>query len=324
MAGADLGVTLVHEHLFVTDPELDACLPHPEWDEERAVAAAVTQLEHLHALGVRTVVDLTVPGLGRNVARVRRVADQVPVNIVVATGYYRTALAPFFALNGPGLLVDGPDPLVELFLGDIENGIEGSGIRAGMIKIASDAGGVTPDVARVFAAAAVAHRRTGVPITTHSHSPSRGGLAQQDLLSDLGVPLDRVVIGHAGDSTEPGYVRRLADRGSWLGFDRFGMTHMQSDEARIRTLLDLLHAGYTDQLLLSHDAAVFSRITPPSWRAAHAPRWRMDTLHRAVLPRLRADGVDEATLTRLMVDNPRRLLTGEARSAISGGIGAGG
>lgn len=315
VAGADLGVTLVHEHLFVTDPEIDAWWPHPEWDEERAVAAAVATLHDLHARGVDTVVDLTVPGLGRDVGRVRRVAEQVPVRIVVATGWYRTVLPPALALTGPGRLVEASDPLIDLFTADIATGIAETGIRAGVIKIASDAAGITADVERVFRAAAVAHRRTGVPITTHSHSPSRGGLAQQDLLAALGVPLDRVVIGHAGDATDPHYLRTLAGRGSWLGFDRFGMAHEQSDDVRIGMLLDLLDGGFGDRLLLSHDAAVFSRITPPSWRAAHAPQWRMDTLHRTILPKLRAAGVDEATLTGLLVDNPRRLLTGEARSA---------
>ncbi|HWM16187.1 MAG TPA: phosphotriesterase-related protein, partial [Microbacterium sp.] len=227
-------------------------------------------------------------------------------------------------LNGPGRLVEGPDPLIDLFVGDLEHGIEGSGIRAGMIKVVSEAEGITPDVNRVFRAAALAHRRSGAPITTHSHSPSRGGIAQQDLLSELGVPLERVVIGHAGDATDGKYLREMADRGSWLGFDRFGMSHTQSDGVRIRTLLDLLEAGYGDRLLLSHDAAVFSRITPPSWRAAHAPHWRMDTLHRMILPRLRAAGVDDATITLLMRDNPRRLLTGGARGSFSGEVPADG
>src|SRR5699024_8628819 len=116
--------------------------------------------------------------------------------------------------NGPGLVVDGPDPLVEMFVRDIETGISGSAVRAGMIKIATDAAGLTPDGRRIFAAAAEAHGRTGVPITTHSDAATRGGIEQQDELERLGVPLDRVVIGHGGDSTSLPYLRGLADRGS--------------------------------------------------------------------------------------------------------------
>lgn len=312
VAAHELGPTLVHEHVFVTSPDLDRDLPHPEWDERVAIETAVEGFERLYELGVRTVVDLTVPGLGRDVVRVARVAERIRVRLVASTGYYTDeVLPPALRLTGPGLLVDGPDPLVDLFVGDIERGIAGTGVRAGMIKVLSDRSGITPDVERVFRAAAIAHVRTGVPITTHSHAASRGGLAQQELLDRLGVPLDRVVIGHSGDSDDLDYLRALADAGSYLGFDRFGMAHTQSDDTRIRTLLALLDAGYGDQLLLSHDAAWFSRVTPPSWRAVHAPEWRMDHLHTSVLPRLRAAGLGEDQERRLMVDNPRRLLVGE-------------
>lgn len=308
-----LGMTLIHEHIFVTDPELDVNMPHPEWDEPVWIERAVQTLTSLFELGVRTVVDLTVIGLGRDVRRVAEVASRVPVQIIAATGCYAAeVLPPYFRLNGPGLVVDGRDPLVELFVGDIERGIAGTAVRAGMIKIASDAAGLTPDAARVFAAAAEAHRRTGVPITTHSHAASRGGVAQQDALERLGVPLDRVVIGHSGDSTDLAYLRGLADRGSFLGFDRFGMEHVGRDEDRVRMLLQLLDAGYADRIVLSHDAAVFSRVTPPSWRAAHAPSWTMSHLFQVVLPRLRAAGLDETTEHQLMVVNPRSVLAGAA------------
>lgn len=309
--GSELGMTLIHEHVFVGHPELDLNLPHPEWDEQTAIERTVAGFANLHRLGVRTVVDLTVLGLGRDVERVRRVAEQVPVRLIAATGYYTSDVLPhFFRTHGPGRLVGGPDPLIELFIGDIERGIAGTGIRAGMIKVASDTDGITPDVERVFTAAAVAHRRTGVPITTHSHAASRGGIAQQRLLGRLGVPLDRVVIGHSGDSTDLEYLRELADSGSFLGFDRFGMAHTGSDEDRVRTLLALLELGYAERIVLSHDAAFFSRVTPPSWRAREAPDWNMAHLSRSILPRLRAEGVDDATVRQLMVDNPRRVLAG--------------
>lgn len=309
--GAQLGTTLVHEHLFVGDPQLDRDLPHPEWNSEAVMAEADRQLQGLAELGVETIVDLTVPGLGRDVRRVADLARRTSLRIMAATGWYTSTVLPhFFHLNGPGRLVEGPDPLLRLFLRDIQDGIAGTEVRAGLIKVCSDAAGITEDVAQVFTAAAEAHRITGVPITTHSDPRSRGGLEQQRLLGSLGVDLRRVVIGHSGDSTDLGYLKELAQAGSFLGFDRFGMRHTGSDEDRISMLLALLEQGFEDQLLLSHDAAVFSRITPPSWRAEHAPHWRMDHLHRRVLPRLRSEGLDPALEHRLMVENPRRMLTG--------------
>jgi phosphotriesterase-related protein len=99
---AELGTTLIHEHVFVGHPELDANYPHPEWDEAAAVERAVHGLARAHALGIRTVVDLTVPGLGRDVRRVAAIAGRVPVHLVAATGYYTADVLPAFFRTGPG------------------------------------------------------------------------------------------------------------------------------------------------------------------------------------------------------------------------------
>jgi phosphotriesterase-related protein len=315
----ELGFTLPHEHLFVTDPQLDLDYPHPEWDEAAVVERAVRALTRLRALGVRTLVDLTVPGLGRNVARVAEVARRVPVHLVAATGWYTADTLPaFFHTHGPGRLVGGPDPLEAYFVGDIEDGIAGTEVgvgggasvkvRAAVIKVVTDRPGITEDVARVLTAAAAAHRRTGVPIVTHTHAPSRNGREQQAFLARLGVPLERVVIGHCGDSEDLGYLRELMDNGSTIGMDRFGMAHVLPDERRVAVVLELLRLGYAGRMVLSHDAAVFSRVTPPSWRAGHAPHWNFENLSRRILPMLAAGGATPEDLHRMTVLNPARLL----------------
>lgn len=310
VAPASLGPTLIHEHVFVGSTELDLNHPHPEWDEDVAVATAARQLAELYRLGVRTVVDLTVLGLGRDVARVARVAAQVPVHLVASTGYYiADVLPPFFSTHGPGRLVGGPDPLVEFFLRDLTEGIAGTGVRAGMLKVVTDAPGITDDVARVMTAAAVAHQETGVPITTHSRPDLRNGLDQLAFLRREGVALDRVVVGHSGDSEDLDYLRRLMDDGATIGMDRFGMAHVLPDERRVAVVLELLRRGYADRMVLSHDAASFSRVTPPSWRAVHAPHWRFDTLPRRIVPMLLAGGASEDDVEQMLVRNPARLLS---------------
>ena len=305
----DLGTTLIHEHVFVGDPELDLNLPHPEWSEAHAVENAVAGLERLCDLGVRTVVDLTVLGLGRDVARVARVADRTRVHLVASTGYYTADVLPaYFHTHGPGRLVGGPDPLVELFLRDIQEGIAGTGIRAVMLKVVTDQQGITPDVRRVMEAAATAHRATGVPITTHTHAPSRNGREQLALLTRLGVAAERLVIGHCGDSEDLGYLRELMDAGATIGMDRFGMEHVLPDDRRVATVLALLHEGYADRMVLSHDAAFFSRVTPPSWRAAHVPNWHMQNLPLRIIPMLQAGGATDEQVHQMTVANPARLL----------------
>ncbi len=135
-------------------------------------------------------------------------------------------------------------------------------------------------------AAAAAHLRTGVPITTHTHAPSRNGRDQLAFFVERGVAPDRLVIGHCGDSEDLDYLRELMDAGATIGMDRFGMEHVLPDTARIATVQALLREGYADRMVLSHDAAYFSRVTPPSWRAAHAPHWHMENISRRILPAL--------------------------------------
>lgn len=306
---AGLGTTLLHEHIFVGHPELDLNFPDPEWEESTLIDAAVDGLERLRALGVRSVVDLTVLGLGRDVGRVAKVAARTGVRLLASTGYYTSDVLPgYFHTHGPGLLIDGPDPLVEIFVRDIESGIAGTGVRAAMLKVVTDRPGLTEDVRRVMSAAAEAHLHTGVPITTHTHAPSQNGREQLAFFRESGVASDRLVIGHCGDSEDLSYLRELMDAGATIGMDRFGMEHVLPDEARVQNVLELLRLGYADKMVLSHDAAFYSRITPPSWRARHAPNWHMENIPRLVVPSLLAGGATHDHIHQMLVLNPARLL----------------
>lgn len=308
-----LGPTLIHEHVFVGDAELDLNFPHPEWDAATMVDQAVRGLERLWELGTRTVVDLTVLGLGRDLRRVAEVAERTRVNLVASTGYYTAdVLPPYFHTHGPGRLVDGPDPLVELFVRDIEAGDAGTGVRAGMLKVATDRSGLTPDVERVLSAAAIAQQQTGVPITTHTDAAARSGREQLAYFRKRGVDPERLIIGHCGDSEDLDYLRELMDAGCTIGMDRFGMEHVLPDDRRIATVTRLLRLGYAERMVLSHDAAFFSRMTPPSWRAEHAPHWHLENLGRRVIPRLIEDGADPDDVDQMLVRNPARLLTPSA------------
>ena len=128
-----------------------------EWgSEDERITDAVTKLSALAAQGVRTIVDPTVVGLGRNLPRIQRVAEQVPgLNIIVATGLYTYDSVPFFFYHrGPALNealgTEVPDPMAAMFVGDITEGITGTGVRAGMLKCAIDEHGMTPGVERVM------------------------------------------------------------------------------------------------------------------------------------------------------------------------------
>ena len=123
----------------------------------------------------------------------------------------------------PGSGPDGSDPMVNLFVKDISEGIAGTGIKAAVIKCATDRPGITPGVERVLRACAQTHRATGAPITTHTARRVRRGLEQQEIFKSEGVDLTRVVIGHSGDTDDLGYLEELIANGSILGMDRFGI-----------------------------------------------------------------------------------------------------
>jgi phosphotriesterase-related protein len=306
---ADMGVTLMHEHVFVRNPELETNLPDREWSPTDGVEAAARALTDLYGRGVRTIVDLTVPGLGRDPPLVAQVAERVPVHIVAATGWYTpNALPIYFQFHGPGRLIDRSDPLTDLFVSDITTGMGGTSVRAGLIKVMTDADGITGDVERVLSSAAEAQRQTGVPITTHSLPAAHNGLAQQAFLTDRGVPANRIIIGHSGDSEDLEYLSALMDNGSTIGMDRFGMEHVLPDDRRVRTLVALIDRGYVDRMVLSHDAAIYSHVTPPSWRTATAPWWRMDTIPNRILPMLRDAGVPAEVIDQMLIVNPRNLM----------------
>ncbi|HLK68522.1 MAG TPA: hypothetical protein VKU19_34050 [Bryobacteraceae bacterium] len=309
--GATLGVTLMHEHIFILDTEIAANYPEHWGGEDARIAGAVTRLNELKASGVDTIVDLTVIGLGRSIPRIQKVAAATGLNIVVATGIYTYCDLPhYFQYRGPGTVVGGPELITDMFVRDIEEGIAGTGVRAGILKCATDAPGLTPGVERILRATAQAHLRTAVPISTHTNARRRVGLLQQRVFREEGVDLGRVVIGHSGDSSDFAYLEELIANGSYLGMDRFGIDSILSTEDRVKTVARLCERGYAGRMVLSHDAACFNHWLPEGHIPTHLPRWHYLHIQHDVLPALRREGVTDAQIHTMLVENPRRILGG--------------
>ena len=304
----DLGVTLMHEHVFVLTPEMLQNDPEVWGDEDKRVADAIARLNELKSRGVDTIVDLTVIGLGRYVPRIAQIAAATDLNIVVATGLYTYNDIPmYYHFKGPGTVLAGPEPMTELFVRDIEVGIAGTGIKAAILKCATDEPGVTPGVERVLRAVAQAHRQTGVPISTHTHAATRRGLEQQRIFTEEGVDLSRVVIGHSGDSTDLDYLEELIGNGSYIGMDRFGADVYLPTPERVDTVVRMCERGHAEKMVLSHDASCFIDWLPEEAVPVVLPNWHYLHIHNDVLPALRARGVTEEQITTMLVDNPRRI-----------------
>lgn len=310
---AELGRTYTHEHIFTLTADVQQNYPAEWGSEDTRIADAVTQLRALSAQGIQTIVDPTVVGLGRNIPRIQRVAAQVPdLNIIVSTGVYTYDTVPFFFLHrGPALEaalgMPVPDPMVDMFVTDITEGITGTGVRAGMLKCAIDEQGMTPGVERVMRAVASAHHQTGAPITVHTHPRSRTGLEVRRVLCDEeGVAPHRILLSHSGDTTDCDHLARLADAGFLLGMDRFGINLGTTFEKRADTLVEMCRRGYAASMVLSQDASCYIDWIDPAV-LPFLPQWNYLHIGNEVLPYAIERGVTQEQITTMLVANPRRF-----------------
>jgi phosphotriesterase-related protein len=302
---AELGPTLAHEHVFVMQPEALVNYGHvwgpSYWEEDVRVADAVEKLGAVRAAGVRTIVDPTAPGLGRNIPRIQRINAEADLHIVVATGVYAFLELPNF------LHYRSADAIAELFVRELREGIDDTGVKAAFIKCAVEEHGLVGDIPKILDAVALAALETGAPVMVHTNASASTGTIALGALTARGVDPTRLVVAHAGDSNDLDYLRAIADTGATLGCDRFNIPHFNPDADRIRTLLVLLEEGYGDRIHLSHDAACFMdfMVGDPNF-ADERPNY----LHISskVLPALRDAGVTEEQIDEMLVDNPRRFL----------------
>jgi phosphotriesterase-related protein len=309
---SQLGRTYMHEHVFILTPDVQQNYPEEWGREEDRIADAVGKLTALAAQGIRSIVDPTVIGLGRYIPRMKQIADQVPeLNIIVATGCYTYDQVPFFFYyRGPALAAaagtEVPDPMVDLFVHDIDEGIAGTGVKAAFLKCAIDHQGMTDGVARVMRAVAKAHRRTGAPVTVHTHPGTHTGLAVKKLMCDEeGVDPSRVVLGHSGDSGNIDHLVQLADEGFILGMDRFGINIGTTSESRADTVVELCRRGYSERMVLSHDAACYIDWIDPNVISMMS-QWHYLHIHDDVLPYLREHGVTDGQIDDMLIHTPRR------------------
>lgn len=307
-----LGRTLMHEHVFVITPEVLQNYPE-EWDEQVRIEDAIDKLTALKAAGIDTIVDPTVIGLGRYIPRIVEIAHQIELNIVVATGVYTYDSVPkYFRIRGPVMGLDLPDPMADMFIRDIDEGIADTGVKAAFLKCAIDEPGMTPDVARIMRAVAKAHRATGAPIMVHTEPATKRGLDVHELMQTEGIDPVNVLLAHSGDSGDVDHLIELADHGYLLGMDRFGVDVYASFEQRVATVAELVQRGYVERMVLAHDASCFFDWIDPSFLAM-TPNWHYLHISQDVLPALLDAGVTQEQLDTMLVDNPRRWF--ETRTA---------
>ncbi|MBB5925948.1 phosphotriesterase family protein [Streptomyces echinatus] len=240
----DLGVCDAHDHLFLRSPRL----PGQELDD---VCAARAELEAFRAAGGAAVVQWTPHGMGRRAADLPALSRATGVRIVCATGLHQAA---HYDPESLGRLRGGR--LAGLFVSELTEGIGTTGVRAGLIKVAGGFHGLDAHARWTMTAAAEAHHATGAPIAVHLELGT-GALDVLDLLcGELGVPGERVILGHLNRSPDPVVHRQAAASGCWLAFDGPSRAHHATDWRMPEAVRALAEAGFGDRLLLGGDTVV--------------------------------------------------------------------
>ena len=303
---ANLGFTLSHEHVGTNAAGLRHTYPEII-DRAGVIEQSTAAMQEIYTAGVRTIVDVTTIDLGRDIEMIQEVSRASGIQIIAATGNHLAVPRPFGDIS--------PSVIAQLYVREIEEGIEGTGIKAGIIKVASDRGGITAPQEVVLRAAARAHIHTGLPISTHTWSPDRVGEQQVKILEEEGVDLSRVYIGHSNDDTDMDYLLGLLNKGVWLGMDRYPGGRIPGTpnwEQRTEIVKKLIDAGFSHRFMLSHDYSV------PKARytlAEQEERRRINPdgynfIPRKVLPRLKELGASEKVIQQITVENPRRFFEG--------------
>jgi phosphotriesterase-related protein len=300
-----MGRTLCHEHLGTTSEAVRAQFPHL-YDEQAEFDAAVTQVRRAMEHGVRTIVDPACMDLGRDARFAQRVAAETGIQLVLATGIY----GEHYSFIAHHFETRDEDYLADVFVHDLEQGIQGTAIKAAFLKTAADEPGITPGVEKVHRAAARASLRTGAPIMAHSRPASRTGLDQMRIFLDEGVAPDKVMIAHTGDTDDLAYIEELLALGPFIGMDRYGTEIFLPDAQRNTTVAALVERGFADRMVLSHDACATIDWFPPELIAQLAPNWHFTHLFETVIGQLLELGVPQAAIDTMLDVTPRRWLAG--------------
>jgi phosphotriesterase-related protein len=305
-----LGRTLVHEHVLIGFPGWNLDALAPKYVRAEAMARAVDQLQELKDLGVGTFVDPCPMDLGRDVEFLAELGQRSRMQIVCTTGAYFEAEGITHTFRHLPV-----EDIAAIYIKEITEGVGETGIRAGAVKIATGAHRISEYERKLVTAGARAARETGVPLISHTQEASCGH-DQIDIVTGEGVPPHRLVVGHSDGTDDHAYHRSLAERGAFVGFDRFGITLILPDEVRVKNVLKLAASGHVRNILLSHDSIVCWQGRPVPFAnryeevLAMLPDWRPTSIPTKIVPQLRAGGMSDADIETILVDNPRRLLSG--------------
>jgi phosphotriesterase-related protein len=305
---SSLGLTLIHEHVRFRDEAVAENWPG-RYDAQAELDAALEAVNAAKGHGVQTIVDPTAMFGGRDVRFMKRVSDETGVNIVACTGIYTYDYLPHYFENRD------EDAIAAHFVEDIEQGVQGTEIKAAFIKCAADQAGVTPHVEKVHRASARASVQTGAPVMAHSAPSANTGPRQVEIFLEEGMAPEKIQIAHCGDSPDVEYIQGLLDQGVYAGLDRYGLEMFLPIDKRNEVTAELLRRGHAERVFLGQDFCASIDWFPPEVQEQlqgnedMIRNWSMTLVFEEVVPFLREQGVmDDAVYDTVFTQNPARWL----------------
>ncbi|MDO8674228.1 MAG: phosphotriesterase-related protein [Dehalococcoidia bacterium] len=296
---AALGRALMHEHVFLANPGWDLDSRNAA-RRESDLTQISTELAALREYGVKTILDPSPADIGRNLSFMVDVARRSGINIIATTGLYKEDhwLPVYFRL----LEID---EIADWMVSELTEGMGGTEIKAGAIKVATSLGRIGEFEEKTLRAAARAHKKTGAPIVTHTEGGTMGK-EQIDIFESEGADLSRIVNGHCCGNSDLLNQFDILKRGAIVGVDRIGVASMMPDVVRRGIAMSIISAGYASQLLLSQDIVGIyygrSTVTPP-----RPPERTYTNLLTDFIPKLREAGVAEMSIETVLADLPRKF-----------------
>jgi len=312
-----LGTTLVHEHFAFGYPGWQADATMAPYDFEAVLKTNLGVIQTAQKYGITTIIDATTNDVGgRDPELYKALASKTGMNIICSTGLYtENEGSPVYFKMKQRFGVDISMMISELFIKEITVGIGNSGVKAGVIKVASKGGGpLSPYETAVLKAAIIAQKATGVPIITHVSGAS-GGVEQAEFFIQEGAHPKKIMIGHVSNSRDIEYYRAILSTGVNIALDRIGMEFFNPTDNIVQHVATLCQEGYENRILLSHDTVSVwlgrSAASAAGPAANVMGNSRIDYVSRVVIPKLKEKGVTEEQIKTIMIHNPRNLFLGK-------------
>ena len=313
VAASELGRTLMHEHFLFGFCGFQGDATLGGFKEEEYTRDCLKAVDDARAYGINTIVDATTNECGRNVRFLKKISDMTGMNIICSTGYYFQAESAYAYWNFRRGFANIEEEIYEMMATELTKGIEGTDIKAGVIKLASSINEITPTEEIFFKAAARAQKETGCVIITHTQLGTMGP-EQAQLLIANGADPSMIAIGHMCGSTDVAYHEAVLKQGVYVNLDRFGLEgelfHTPTDEQRMDLIKTLSDKGYGNKILLGHDSVNVNLgrglIMTPFMEAAM--KWANITdIGARVLPGLAKRGMTEEQIDALLAANPMTI-----------------